>query len=77
MNDKSNGGNSSNPWKAMGLVGVIGIEIAIPLLLGVWFGRKADQYFDTAPIFLIIGIVLGFTIGIWSVANLIKVFLKD
>jgi len=77
MTNKSNGEKNSDPWKAMGLVGVIGIEIAIPLLAGVWLGRKADQYFDTTPIFLVIGITLGFTIGIWSVVNLIKNFLKD
>lgn len=77
MSGKINSDKNSDPWKAMGLVGVIGVEIAIPLLVGVWLGRKADQYFDTAPIFLIIGITLGFAIGIWSVANLIKIFLKD
>lgn len=71
------GDKNSNPWKAMGLVSVIGIELAILLLAGIWIGRKVDQYFGTNPIFLIIGIVLGFTIGIWSIANLIKTFLKN
>lgn len=77
MTGNLNGGSDSNPWKAMVFVGTIGIEIAIPLLAGIWLGRKADYHFDTAPIFLIIGIILGFTIGIWSVANLIKIHLKD
>lgn len=61
----------------MGLVGAIGIELAILLMAGIWLGGKADQYFGTNPLFLIIGIVLGFTIGIWSIVNLIKEILKN
>lgn len=66
-----------NPWKAMGLVGVIGIELAILLLGGIWLGMKLDNHFNTAPIFLIIGMLLGLSIGIWSVVAFIKPFLKD
>lgn len=72
-----NGKNSNNPWKAMGLMGVVGIELSLFLLGGIWLGKKIDTYFNSAPIFLIIGMVLGLLIGIWSIAVLIKEYLKD
>lgn len=67
----------NNPWKAAGLIGVIGIELSLYLLGGIWLGKKLDQYFDTAPIFLIVGMALGLLIGILSIVFLIKTYLKD
>lgn len=61
----------------MGLVGVIGIELSILLLAGIWLGKKVDQIFNTTPLFLIIGMVLGLAIGIWSIIKMVKPYLGD
>lgn len=68
---------SVNPWKAFAVVGVVGIELSILLLVGVWIGKKLDAIYQTSPIFLIIGMLLGLATGIWSVVRLIKPFLGD
>ncbi|OEF99835.1 hypothetical protein BHF71_01280 [Vulcanibacillus modesticaldus] len=67
----------TNPWHAMAVVGVVGTELATLLIIGVWLGRKVDSYFQTSPIFLIIGIFSGFVLGIWFVIRLIKPFIED
>lgn len=73
----NNKDNQVSPWRALGLVGVIGVDIAVLLLVGLWIGKQADNYFNTSPLFLFLGIIIGFLIGIWSVVKLIKPFLGD
>ena len=69
--------NSNSPWRAMGVVGVIGVELAVLLLLGLWLGKKLDMLLQTSPIFLILGMLLGLAIGVWSVIRIIKTYLGD
>ncbi len=75
--DNNNKKKQINPWRAFGLVGVIGIELAALLLIGIWVGMQIDQALQTSPLFLIVGMLLGFMIGIWSVVKLIKPFIGD
>jgi ATP synthase protein I len=42
-----------------------GLEIAIGVALGLLFGHWLDGKFQTAPLFMIIGAVLGFIAGIY------------
>ena len=69
--------NSNSPWRAMGVVGAIGVELAVLLLLGLWLGKKLDMLLQTSPIFLILGMLLGLAIGVWSVIRIIKPYLGD
>lgn len=75
--DKKTENRQTSPWRAFGIVGVIGVELSVLLLVGIWIGRKADLMFQTSPFFLIIGMILGLVIGIWSVIKLLKPFLGD
>ncbi|MGD9677954.1 MAG: AtpZ/AtpI family protein [Vulcanibacillus sp.] len=69
--------NKENPWHAFGLVSAIGLDLAIMVIIGMWIGKKLDLSFQSSPLFLIIGLVLGFTIGIISIIRLIKIYLED
>lgn len=40
-----------------------GVTIAAPILLLTWIGKKLDLYYQTRPLFLIIGFVLAFLIS--------------
>lgn len=68
---------NQNPWRALAVVSVIGVNAAIFLLVGLWIGKKVDLYLHTSPVFLIIGMIVGIIFGIWSVIGLIKPFLGD
>lgn len=74
---ENKGNNNLNPWKAFAVVGVVGIELAILLLAGIWIGKKIDMIYHSSPIFLLVGIVFGLSIGIWSIVKLIKPFLGE
>ncbi len=69
--------NKDNPWRAMAVVGAMSADLAVMVIIGVFVGNKLDQNFQSAPIFLIIGLVLGLLLGILSIIKLIKIFLED
>lgn len=66
-----------NPWRAFGIFGAIGIELAVCIVAGLFAGRWLDNVMGTDPLFLIIGILGGLFIGILSMIILIKQYLGD
>ncbi|MGP4072317.1 AtpZ/AtpI family protein [Piscibacillus sp. B03] len=46
-------------------------------IVGILIGRWLDGYFDTSPIFLIIGLLLGLATGVYGMILLVKKFLGD
>ena len=56
---------------------VIGSELAILILAGIFLGNKLDLYFDTLPIFTIIGVIIGSIRGFSLMFKLLKRLNKD
>ena len=56
---------------------VIGSELAILILAGIFLGNKLDLYFDTLPIFTIIGVIIGSIGGFSLMFKLLKRLNKD
>jgi len=50
----------------------LGIEIASCVIVGVLLGLWADKSFNTRPLFLIIGVILGAIAGYLPVISLVK-----
>ena len=50
-----------SPWKYIGLIGSIGLELFFLIIAGAYVGRKLDERFHTEPLFLAVGIFGGFT----------------
>jgi ATP synthase protein I len=61
--------------KGLMFVGLIGIDLAITTIGGFWLGRWLDRSFNTAPLFLIIGVLLGLAVGIFSLIPMVKSFI--
>jgi ATP synthase protein I len=55
-----------------GMLGTIPFLLAIPPVAGVFIGRWIDGKAGTAPVFLIVFVILGFVAGIREVANVLK-----
>ncbi|HET7627004.1 MAG TPA: AtpZ/AtpI family protein [Bacillales bacterium] len=68
---------NENPWKAYMLIGAIGTNMAVSTFVGFWLGKLMDDHFDTSPFFLLVGVLLGLTAGIYGVYRLVKPFLGD
>lgn len=56
------------------LVTQVGITMAAPVIIGLYIGKKLDEYFNKSPLFLLIFIVIGI---IASFTNLFKLIEKS
>lgn len=63
------------PFKALSVVSLIGLDIAVCTFIGYWIGNKADLWLDTAPIWGIIGVFIGLGAGILSIIPIVKKYL--
>jgi F0F1-type ATP synthase assembly protein I len=55
----------------------MGFYIAIAIVLGIWGGHWLDEQFNTNPLFLIIGLILGIAVAVLGSYNMMKPFIKD
>jgi ATP synthase protein I len=60
----------------LSLLGV-GFYIAIAIVLGAWGGHWLDGKFDTGPLWLITGLILGIAVAVLGVYNMLKPFLQS
>ncbi len=70
-------GNSNGPWKAAMLVGVIGLDLSSTTIGGFWLGRMLDRWLGSEPAFLIVGVLVGLAVGIFSIMKMIKPFIGE
>jgi ATP synthase protein I len=61
---------------ALGMLGV-GFFVAASIILGVVGGNWLDGRLNSAPLFLIIGLVMGVVVAFYGVYAMLRPFLKD
>jgi len=71
----STNGNDIPPWQAFVMVGTIGVNAVVNILLGIWIGYKIDSWLQLKPLFTIVGIFLGFVFAVISSYYLLKPYL--
>ena len=49
-------------------VTTVSLEMVLPGLLGYW----ADQQWNSEPVLLVLGVILGFSVGMWHLVTLTK-----
>ncbi|WNC14533.1 AtpZ/AtpI family protein [Brevibacillus brevis] len=64
-----------NPWRAITLVTLIGVDMAICVVAGVYLGKYLDGLFASNPLFLMIGLLAGLGIGVYSVYRIVRGYL--
>jgi F0F1-type ATP synthase assembly protein I len=65
------------PWlTALSLSGM-GFYIAGSIVLGIVGGRWLDEKLGTAPLFFIIGLIIGLAVAGYGTYNMIKPFLQN
>lgn len=68
----------NGPWWARGLqFAGIGWFIAIAIVLGTLGGVWLDRRLDVAPLFLLIGLALGVSVGFYGTYRMVMTFLTD
>lgn len=66
------GQKQRHPLQAIGLMSAIVSQLAGSTLVGVFGGRWADRQFDTEPLFLIIGLLLGLATGVYAMIRTVR-----
>ncbi|WP_051688104.1 AtpZ/AtpI family protein [Desulfofalx alkaliphila] len=72
-----NGNGKNALLHAVGVTTTIGVEMAVTTTVGFYAGKYLDNRFDTEPIFLILGILLGLGIGVMGIVKTLEVFFKN
>lgn len=63
-----------NPFKAMALMSAILSQLVGSVLIGIFAGRWLDRMVGTEPLFLIIGLLIGLSAGIYAMMSLVQQF---
>jgi F0F1-type ATP synthase assembly protein I len=59
-------------WITMSLVGQLGFQIAVPLVIFTLIGKKLDNHFGTLPLFLLTAMGLAMVVSSYQVYKIIK-----
>jgi len=65
------------PWLTALSLSSMGFYIAGSIVLGIIGGRWVDEKLETAPLFFIIGLIIGLTVAVYGTYNMLKPFLKN
>ncbi|MEI7025725.1 AtpZ/AtpI family protein [Paenibacillus sp. y28] len=65
---------SSKPWKAIGLVSAIGIDLGVCVVAGFWAGQWVGGFFGGHPLWIAGGVLAGLAVSIVSIVYLLKPF---
>ncbi len=64
-----------NPWRAVTLVTLIGVDMAVCVVAGVYLGKNIDGLLATKPWFMMLGLLLGLGVGVYSVYRIVRGYL--
>jgi ATP synthase protein I len=64
--------NQRHPLQAIGLISAITSQLVGSILVGIFGGRWIDRQFDTEPLFLIIGLLLGLAAGVYAMLRTVR-----
>jgi ATP synthase protein I len=62
----------SSVWGGLAIIGLLGLTISVPTVLGVLAGVAIDGKFHTSPAATLIGLLLGLAAGVYGVYRLIS-----
>lgn len=70
---------TNNPWFKPAMVFLVRVSgsIIFSSLFGFFIGKKLDTHFNTLPLFISLGLVLGFSFSIFSIFQEIKRYKKN
>lgn len=60
-----------HPLHAMGLMSAILSQLVGSILIGIFGGEWIDDYMETEPLFLIVGLLLGLATGVYAILRLV------
>lgn len=59
-------------YQTFGLFLGLGTQLVILVILGAFGGQFLDEKFGTTPLFLLLGIIFGFGLGVYNLYQILK-----
>ncbi|MFB5759917.1 AtpZ/AtpI family protein [Paenibacillus medicaginis] len=72
-----NRNDGGNPWKAIGLVSALGIDLAVCAFAGFYAGGWLDEKLGGTGIWIAVSVLAGLAVGGISVAMVIRKVLRN
>ncbi|WP_138753757.1 AtpZ/AtpI family protein [Paenibacillus sinopodophylli] len=66
-----------NPLFAAGLVGALGVQVAVCIFLGYWLGSALGTRFGDEKSWMLGGILVGLAVGLLSAILLVKKVMEE
>lgn len=63
--------NQRHPFHAAAIMSAILSQLVGSILIGIYAGIRLDRWIKTEPLFLIVGLLLGLAVGIYSMLLLV------
>ncbi|WP_255298472.1 AtpZ/AtpI family protein [Brevibacillus dissolubilis] len=64
-----------SPWQMIGLVSLIGADMAICVVSGVLLGQYIDNWIGTTPWLMLVGLLIGMGLGVYTVYRIVRAYL--
>ena len=75
--DNERGKQQQNPWRAVGLATAIGVDLVVCMGAGYGIGYLMKGWFGGNPIWLVVGIMVGFIAGVAGLIWLMRFYLEE
>ncbi|MDQ0352716.1 F0F1-type ATP synthase assembly protein I [Alkalibacillus filiformis] len=66
-----------HPLRGMAITTAILSHLSGATIVGIFLGRWLDGYFQTSPLFLLVGLFLGLAAGVYGTITLVNKLLGD
>ena len=68
---------SNTTLRAVGIASAIGADLVLCMLLGYLLGTYLQEWLGGNPVWLVVGIMLGFIAGVFGLIWLLRYYMED
>ncbi len=72
---KKNAANKTKHYYSVFMAAQLGLLIAVPVIIFIIIGIWLDKTMHTSPLFVMLGVIIGFSGGIYNAYRIIKPFI--
>ncbi|AFC27033.1 AtpZ/AtpI family protein [Paenibacillus mucilaginosus] len=68
--------SNDSPWRALALLGGIGVDLGVCMAAGYWVGDLISEWQGGEPLWIVGGMMTGFILGIASIYLIIRNYMR-
>lgn len=64
--------SSGDPWRAVAVASAVGSDLIVCMFGGYWLGRLGQSWLGGSPVWIVVGIMLGFFVGAAGIVFILR-----